>query len=330
MNTSIHLTCGQNSHSKLRQIDKKAVEFTKLMLDELAFHPKITIVEKFDAGKAKVDCRSEDGKLKSVVMSPPTYLDWAGSGINKNEELFKDNKPDRYKAAVQHFGLIMKLVERGISVTIIKPGKDMLEGVFTRDIMFAIDGKIYFSNLKKKERQPEEKSIVGGVKPESEVTIEGGNVVLSKDVVFLGIGDRTTPNAAEWLRGQVGSARKVIPIVLKPGILHLDCAFCPLEERNGKPGAALIYPQAFENAADIALLNRMYGKIEAVGESEYEMLGPNVLKLDKGTSIANQEAKGIAQMLKKFGIDVITHNYGEIIKAGGAYRCTYAAVEREN
>jgi len=314
----------------LRAPDRRAVAFTRRMLEELELHPKAKVVEVFDASQSKVSCPSEDGKLKAVVMSPPTYLDWKGEGINSHEKEFMGKKPDRLMAVAQHFGLMKKLLSRGIKVTIVKPANEMLEGVFTRDVVFVIDHQAFQSNLKMEERKMEESRVTGGIVPEKEVVIEGGNVILGKGVAFLGVGDRTTENAVEWLQWKLGSSRQVIPLHLKEGVLHLDCAFCPIEERNGKPGAALVYPGAFEKKEELALINSMYGSVKTVPEAEYSMLGPNVLKLDKTSAIVNPSAVKVAGELGKLGVDVIMHGYGEIIKGGGAYRCTYAAIEREN
>jgi N-dimethylarginine dimethylaminohydrolase len=120
---------------------------------------------------------------------------------------------------------------------------------------------MFASNMVMPARFPEEKWIAGAIKPPQGVFIEGGNVILGKDEVFLGIGDRTNREAAEWLHGQLGTGKQVVPFLLKPGVLHLDCAFCPIEERDGTQGSALVYSGAFESPKDLQLLQSMYGDL---------------------------------------------------------------------
>jgi hypothetical protein len=85
------------------------VEFTQLLLSELERHPKIRVVDSFEAAAQKVACNSEDGRIISAIMSPPTYLDWE-SPINEGEKDYTHNKPDRLRACFQHFNMIAKMV----------------------------------------------------------------------------------------------------------------------------------------------------------------------------------------------------------------------------
>ena len=311
----------------LREVDRRAVEFTAFMLSALDGHPKIKQVTVFDAKKHDVSCPNEDGRIISAIVSPPTYLDWE-KAINSKEKANAKNKPDRLDACFQHFGIICKMVEHGADVVLIKPLNGALEGVFTRDPFFAIDGKMYAANMVSPARKAEEGLIANAIKPPEEVKIEGGNVMLGRDAVFLGVGDRTNKAAIEWLQGEVGTEREVIPIMLKKHVLHLDCAFCPVEEKDGTKGSALVYKGAFENPEDLKRLHRMYGDLQIIGKEEYGMLGLNILKLDRNTAIINQGASWMRGMLEKLGISVVELDYSQMVKAEGAWRCTYAAIKR--
>jgi N-dimethylarginine dimethylaminohydrolase len=59
-------------------------------------------------------------------------------------------------------------------------------------------------------------------------------------------------------------------------------------------------------------------------------MGLNILKLDRRTAIVNQGAEWVKGVLQKLGISVVELDYSEMVKAEGAWHCTYAAIEREN
>ncbi len=321
----------QNPHD-YREKDGRAVDFTSEMLSALGKHPQIMIVKQFDASLEKIFCASEDGKLLAVVMSPPTHLDWK-EPINAGEEDYMNDKPDRLLATFQFLNLVLANLDHGVKVIIIEPGENRKEGTFTRDIGFAIKQHFLLANMVKPERQAEEGTIMGGIKPPPEVRIEGGNVILGNGVIFLGVGDRTNPEALEWLRHVVdalGINMEVVPIYLKEKILHLDCAFCPIEERDGNSGAAIIRPQAFVNEKELQLIRKMYGRTKEVSDLDFKRLAANLMSLDRGCKIANPEAHEVQQLLHELNIIPILIEYGELIKADGAWRCTELAIGRKN
>ncbi|MEM2137877.1 MAG: arginine deiminase-related protein [Candidatus Anstonellaceae archaeon] len=315
-----------------REPDWRAAQFTSEMLSALSSHPKIEIVKQFDASKYPVNCQSEDGKLLTVVMSPPTHLDW-NKPINQGEGRHNTDKPDRLLATWQFLNLVLANLDHGVRVVIIEPDPDRKEGTFTRDIGFAIKNSMFLANMVSPVRRSEEATIAGGIKPPAEVLVEGGNIVLGDGVVFVGIGDRTNREAVEWLKFMVdklGINLEVVPIQLKEGILHLDCAFCPIEKRNGNGGAAIVSPHAFASERDLELVKKMYGNTMEVTETEFQSLVTNLLSLDKDVRIASPDATNVHGLLEKLGIHPVLIEYFELIKAEGAWRCTELAVAREN
>lgn len=318
--------------SGYRQIDGRAVAYTQYAMEDLKKHPLVRIVERFDASREEVYCASEDGRLQVVVMSPPTFLDWK-KGINEQEKKYLLHKPDRLVATDQFLSLVLANLNHGVEVVIILPDPQRKEGTFTRDIAFAVMQHLFLANMESDVRKPEEETVVGWIKPPKEAIIEGGNVILGNGVVFVGVGDRTNTEAVEWLKttfSALGISLEVIPLRLKKGILHLDCAFCPIEERDGSPGLAIIRPQAFSREKDIALLKKMYGQMKLVSKGEFYGLGANVLKLDKSTYIFNPKTPSVAKTILRLGIDGIPVDYHEINKGEGLYRCTELSTKRKN
>lgn len=325
------MSTAQN-HPHFRPPDNKAVRYIKQRIETYKgrHQPLVEVAGSFDASKHIVECKSEDGKLKGAAMSPPDGLDW-DNGHPLNEKEAHSKKPDRFLASQQWVGLVDILLKHGVQLTILYPnGK---EGVYTRDVAFVIDEKLFVSNLKEPIRQPEQKLIRGGILPPPEVIIEGGNVILGNgDSVFLGVeGDgRTNREAVEWLQGELGGRREVIPIKLQPGVLHLDCAFCPLEKKGNGTPSALVYTEAFANPKDVELIAKRYPNFLHLTYGEYDNLGLNMLKLDRQTVIVHHAHERIGRLLKKEGYGAIRYDYSELILGGGSYRCTFMPFLREN
>jgi len=312
-------TLMETGKNKLRLVDQKAVRLTKFFLETLSGNPMVTVVDKLDASKHKISCTSENGTLKRVVVSMPTYLDW-GTPINEAEAV--NRKPDRLTAVQQHIKFIQTLMAHGIQVIILKPDYSRLEGVYTRDIGFVIGTKCFRANLVAEARKPEQETVVNAIVPPPEVQIEGGNVLTKKELVFLGIGKRTNQEGAIWLQEQLGTEAEVKPIALTQETLHLDCAFGPLVQPNGVPGGALIYPKGFVNASDIELLQKVYAQTHIVPLEEYKLLGANVSFLGPAKGIIPTGCPTVKGYIAQHGIVPLEHDLTEIVLAEGAGRCS--------
>jgi len=281
-------------------VDGRAVFKTKELLDSLnkKYPDHIELVEKLDVSKRKINVTHEQAPIKEIVMSVPTYLDWdADNPICEGEKNNYLNKPDRLLAVQQHGEFIRLMLSCGIKVIVLKPSKKRLEGVYTRDIGFVIGSSFFHANLSQPARFAEEMTVVGGIKPPSSVKIEGGNVILDKDFVFLGLGSRTNQNAAYWLQEAIGTEREVISLRLKKHILHLDCAFLPMQKQGIKEGFAIIDAKAFSNSKDFAVLFKIYKNLMQASAADVSALGMNIICTGKNRFFASAQAGGAIQKL---------------------------------
>ena len=314
-----------------RKLDMRAIAASEALLESFQQHPKVTIVDKVDVTTFVNNCRSEYGTLTTVVVSLPTYLDWnTSSPINEAEAA--NQKPDRLEAVMQHTQLIAAYLAHGVNVVVIKPDPSRLEGVYTRDIGFVIGNKCFRANMVANARKPEQNTVEGAIVPPSEVQIEGGNVLLkdgTDNIVFLGIGRRTNLEAVEWLQAQVGTDFEVKPIFLTPETLHIDCAFGPIHEANGRGSAGLIHPSSFVDPKQIELIEKVYGKVHVVSEVEYHRLGANISFIDPDTGILPTECPNVRSILVDHGIEPIEMVLKAIIDAEGAGRCSTFPLLRE-
>ena len=223
--------------------------------------------------------------------------------------------------------------------------------VFSRDVGFVIDDKIIVSNIipdRQEEidayediyRQIHYKQIYN--LPES-VHVEGGDVVLYKNFIFVGQYDfpdyrqvktaRTNRLAIDYLR-MIFPERDIIPLnLLKSdtdpyaGILHLDCTFMPVGKDK-----AIIYKRGFMNPRDADHLIDIFGKenvFEITAEEMYYM-NSNIFSISENVVVTEEHFTRLNKHLReKWGMTVETVPYREISKMGGLLRCSTLPLRRD-
>jgi N-dimethylarginine dimethylaminohydrolase len=223
--------------------------------------------------------------------------------------------------------------------------------VFSRDVGFVIDDKIIVSNIipeRQEEidayediyRQIHYKQIYN--LPES-VHVEGGDVILYKQYIFLGQYNfpdyaqvktaRTNRLAVDYLR-MIFPERSILPLnLLKSdtdpyeGILHLDCTFMPVGRDK-----AIIYRRGFMNPRDAGHLIDIFGAenvFELTTEEMYAMYS-NIFSISEDIVVVEEHFSRLIHHLRdKWGMTVETVPYREISKMGGLLRCSTLPLIRD-
>ena len=223
--------------------------------------------------------------------------------------------------------------------------------IFSRDVGFVIDDKIIVSNIipdRQEEidayeniyRQIHYKQIYN--LPEA-VHIEGGDVVLYNNIIFLGqyaFEDypevktaRTNRLALDYLR-MIFPDKTIIPLNLRKsdtdpyeGILHLDCTFMPVGRDK-----AIIYRKGFLNPRDADHLVSMFGQeniFELTTEEMYYM-NSNVFSISEDVVVTEEHFFRLNHHLQNaWGMTVETVPYREISKMGGLLRCSTLPLRRD-
>ena len=311
----------------LREPDLRAVELAVFIYKQLGAVSNVAIAKEFDASRYGISCPNEDGFLKTAVVSPPPMLDWAPENGNRTELANMGKKPDRLLATMQHFLMVARMADHGTFVLVIEHDPDAKQMVFTRDSAFAVDGTLFLAKLFRKDRAAETAKFTGSAATFSEgAVIEGGNVILGKDCIFLGINHRTNMAGYEELRGKTG--REVIPLPISDEVIHLDCIFLP-KEANGGPSLAFFYPKMFREPQKAhEIISKRYGNVKVISDSEFKAFGANVLKLDSSSWLANPGASAIVSGLEKAGIKPDLLHFDQISMSEAGFRCCFAAVAR--
>lgn len=198
--------------------------------------------------------------------------------------------------------------------------------MYTRDTGFVIHNKFYFSRNRELTERVGEIELLRQSIPTLldqdmieiiQGKIEGGDVLIDEDTVYIGISDRTTLDAVTELAQYV----KVTPIYLGTSVMHLDTRMTILPGRQ-----LLIYPSAFLKA-DLNILKTRFTLIE-VTEAEALMMGTNVFVINPTTVILHSSFIRIARLIESVGIKVEQIDYSEPNALLGSFRCATLPLAR--
>lgn len=204
-----------------------------------------------------------------------------------------------------------------------------------RDIGFIIADTLVISNMKNQSRQKEFEGIrhliaqwEGGIVliPES-IYLEGGDIVVDRHRIFIGSGQRSDVEAADFIKKNFNKDFDIIPIACKSAldgedILHLDCVFNILGL-----GHILIYPEAFVSVPRI--IQDEYSWIE-VTKSEATAFATNVFSINPDTIVVRQhpECARVNTILKELGYNIIELAFDSVPSIGGSLRSVTLPLRR--
>ena len=223
--------------------------------------------------------------------------------------------------------------------------------VFARDVAFVIDDKIINSNIiPDREDEKEAYEVIYDQISYNKIYnlpekahVEGGDVVLLNDMVFVGLYTkpdysqlktaRTNLYAFNFLK-EICPEKTFIPLELRKhdtnprlGVLHLDCAFMPIGS-----GKAIIYKDGFANENDFNLLLEMFGKqnLFEITQEEMYYMNTNVFSISSTVVVSEQRFTRLNDHLENnWGLTVERVPYYEISKMGGLLRCSTLPLVRE-
>ncbi len=236
-------------------------------------------------------------------------------------------------------------------VTVYRPELiDGLNQIFARDIAFVVDDYFFKSNILP-DREPELEAIgyvidqIAGshvINPPQEVHIEGGDVMIHGDHLFVGTykGDdypdyitaRTNPEGVAFLK-EFFSNRIVKEFnlaksntVAEENALHLDCCFQPVGT-----GQAIIHKEGFLDEADYHYLVDLFGMdnlFHITKREMYEMMS-NIFSIAPDVVVSEKGFARLNEWLRQQGITVEEVPYAEIAKQEGLLRCSTLPLRRK-
>lgn len=278
-------------------------------------------------------CFSETGRLRKVIMCPPTHFEIVEPTNYMQWVYWSDGlpRPNPLVMTQQHKRLVQILREEGVEVELLPPLPSLPFQHATRDVGVVIGDTIVLANLKERSRRLEaevtEPVLARGglrmVRPERGF-VEGGDVVVDNGRLWVGIGARTDDWGAEFLHQTFGRDREVIPLRFDPHFTHLDTVLGVLGR-----GHALVYEAAFDEAS-LHRIREAYPHLITLTDQEQKNGGANVLFLSPEKLISIAENGSVNEQLVQAGFEVVTVSYSEVIKSGGSVRCDTLPVERDS
>ncbi|WP_173223768.1 dimethylarginine dimethylaminohydrolase family protein [Kroppenstedtia pulmonis] len=273
-----------------------------------------------------LSCWSEYDILQRVVLCPPQFMRISRI-INEVQKKYAEENIHTSLAKEQHRQFSAKLRQLEVDVVQLEPLPSFSDQVFTRDIAFTLGNDLFISQLEEGVRQGEEQVLQDWLNhnniPYQKIrsgSIEGGDVLVDQNTVWVGDSGRTSRKAMEELRLKAPDWQ-IICLPFPDRYLHLDCVFNPVS-----PQEALIFPDAF--SPDILqLLASRYQLIE-VNANEQFTLGTNVLSLGNRTIFSLPVNTEVNRSLRDRGFTVIEVDLSEIIKSGGSFRCCTLPLNR--
>lgn len=266
-----------------------------------------------------IHCHTEYDSLEHVVVALPEHMAIT-EVINETQNYYLQENINIDIAVKQHKYFIDILKAQGAVVEELDLMLDLNEQVFTRDIGFVIGEKLFVSYMSKDIRKKEVAVLMEWLEerelPFEKIelpTMEGGDVIIDGDTIWVGVSGRTSLEAIKDLQSELPNYT-VSAVHLRDDILHLDCVFNVISEDT-----ALIYPEAFHEKT-IEQIKKHYKLIEVTKEEQFSM-GPNVLAIGGGKLISLPENERLNNELTKVGFQIIEVPFSEIIKSGGSYRC---------
>jgi N-dimethylarginine dimethylaminohydrolase len=236
-------------------------------------------------------------------------------------------------------------------VTVFRP--ELIENynqIFTRDIGFVIDDVFIKSNILP-EREGELDAIQHVidkidpkkvVRPPDEAHIEGGDVMLWDDHIFVGtykgsdyasyITARTNAEGVQFIKDLFPN--KIVKefdlvkskIEARDNALHLDCCFQPVGVNKG-----IIYKSGFREEADYMYLVNLFGKENLFHITREEMykMNSNIFSIDSNVVVSEKNFTRLNNWFRANGFVVEEIPYAEISKQEGLLRCSTLPLIRD-
>ncbi len=280
----------------------------------------------------KLQIKDEYSKLKSVIVgtgkSVPLFETYKKSDYDYLKEDLSTKPYNKKLLEKQQTNFLNVLKKHGVKLLMVKEDEKLPWQMWTRDTGFVYKNKFFYCVKRGlKERELEFNAIAHHFSKNSNQIVcinkgklEGGDVVVDKDIIYIGISRRTGDEAVKIVE-------KYFPVKklnLGNSVMHLDTRMTILPNNN-----LLIYQEAFQKE-DLKYLQNRFNFIPVTKEEEAQNLGTNVFVINSNTIVVHKAHTRIHKELqkRKFKLEIV--DYSESIRLEGSFRCTTLPVEREN
>ena len=290
---------------------------------------------------------SETSSLKSVILG----ISHDFGGTPNIEDCYdpsslyylKNNLFPIQEDITREMNAFLDVLEK-YNVAVLRPENIVgLNQVFARDLGFVIGNTLIISNVinNRSEEIPAIENIINLIpsqkvlKLNKELTIEGGDVSVCKNHVFIGYSDsvdiekykvaRTNQSAVDFISNEFQNYKVMGFELFKSdqdkdeNTLHLDCCFQPVGNQY-----AIIAPDSFKNKSDISYLENLFGNnnLFYLTKDEKNIMSSNIFSISETVVVSDSRFERLNNWLRERNFVVEEINYIEISKMGGLFRCS--------
>ncbi len=302
----------------------------------------------------KLNVKNETSRLRAVVLGTAV----SNGPTPKIEEAYDPKSLQHIKAGtypieedmVKEMEAVAKVFEK-YDVKVYRPEliKDCNQ-IFSRDIAFVIDDVFVKANiLPDRENELEAIQYIIDqvdpkkvIRPPEEAHIEGGDVMLWNDYIFIGtyrgedysdyIVARTNKAGVDFIKEQFPH-KKVKSFDLNKSqtnpydnALHLDCCFQPIGTNK-----AILHKEGFRDQTEFEWLLNYFGEANCFIISKEEMynMNSNIFSISEDVIISEKNFSRLNTWLRENGFTVEEVPYAEIAKQEGLLRCSTMPLIRD-
>lgn len=274
----------------------------------------------------RLNIRNETGPLTDLCVCRGTAVPEAEGYRNDHPEfdVFQMLPWDREKLLRQQQAFYDVMDRHGVCLHFVPHADRHPWQIYTRDTGFVVGDTLFYAEDRQLPERIGEIELIRDLLPGVPMValpgqIEGGDVMPDGDVVFVGLGTRTTPEAAQALADHA----EVVPLHLGPTVMHLDTRMTILPGRR-----ALICTEPFQ-ADDLEMLRRRFRFIE-VTPDEARAMASNVFVIDPETVVVHAGFPRIISALEDEGLRVHAIDWSEPNALLGSFRCATMPLVRTN
>ncbi|MGB3591271.1 MAG: arginine deiminase family protein [Nonlabens sp.] len=304
--------------------------------------------------RIKLNINDETSRLRAVVLGTAD----SNGPIPKVEDAYDPKSRQHIKNGTYpsiddmvHEMAAVSQVFKKYEVQVYRPSTiEDYNQIFTRDIGFVIGDTFVKANILP-DREQELDAIqhvidlinpVNVIKPPVEVHVEGGDVMVHNDHIFVGtyrgrdyadyIIARTNVQAVEWLK-ETFPDKKAVSFNLRKdnddpynNALHLDCCFQPVGKDK-----CIIYKGGFLEEAEYDYLRDFFGIENCFDITQEEMyhMQSNIFSIAPDVVISERNFTRLNNWLRSHGITVEEVPYAQISKQEGLLRCSTLPLIRD-
>jgi len=235
-------------------------------------------------------------------------------------------QPSRERCRTEWIGLLHTLWALGAAVEVMPACPGLADMVFVRDGAVVLNGRAikgrFLHGMRQREADLVAEWLAAAGCPTAEfelpgsAVLEGGDVAVFGDQLFLGWGFRTNLAARAALASGLGVAVHPLRLV-DPRFYHLDTALAPLDDHR-----IAYYPGAF-SASSRLVLERLFPDAVTATQQDALSFGLNLVS-DGSNVLLPAEASGFAARLAAAGYQPVPIELSELKKGGGSVKCCIA------